>query len=113
MTTCVFCRILSGDLPGRVVYRDAEFAAIEDINPQAPHHLLVVPNAHHPTLAAYSEAEDAQAVGRLFALASRLGRERGPQGYRVVVNDGPLAGQTVDHVHVHVLAGRAMRWPPG
>ncbi|HEV3092832.1 MAG TPA: HIT domain-containing protein [Candidatus Cybelea sp.] len=111
--SCIFCRIASGEIPATAVHRDDDVIVIEDIDPKAPSHLLVMPVSHHATLAELAEADPALA-GRLLALAARLGRERGGAGgYRIVVNTGRDGGQTVDHVHVHVLAGRAMTWPPG
>jgi histidine triad (HIT) family protein len=117
MEGCIFCRIASGEIPARVIYRDDEagVVAIEDVHPQAPTHLLVIPTAHHATLAdAVKNSGDAALATRLLEVASRLGTERGGAGgYRLVVNSGPDGGQTVDHVHLHVLAGRRMTWPPG
>jgi histidine triad (HIT) family protein len=110
---CLFCRIGRGEIPAREVYRDEEIVAIEDINPQAPVHLLVMPLAHYANIGVPAEAREDALVGHLFAVACRLGRERDGDGYRLVVNTGVDGGQTVDHVHVHVLAGRFMEWPPG
>lgn len=110
---CIFCKIATGDIPATPVYRDIDVIAIADINPQAPTHLLVMPIAHHANIGALSDAEDAALMAKLFAVASKLGRERGADGYRLVMNTGADGGQTVDHLHVHVLAGRAMGWPPG
>jgi histidine triad (HIT) family protein len=117
MNECIFCKIAAGEIPARFVFRDDETGvmAIEDVNPQAPAHLLVMPIAHHATLAAAVGRREADAtVRRMFEVASALGTERGGEsGFRLVVNTGPDGGQTVDHVHLHVLAGRAMTWPPG
>lgn len=114
MDDCIFCKIASGAIPASVVYRDAAVVAIEDRNPQAPTHLLVMPVEHFASLVeAASPANDALTAA-LFAVAARLGAERGGAGgFRLVVNTGPDGGQTVGHVHLHVLAGRAMSWPPG
>ncbi|MHB8140366.1 MAG: HIT domain-containing protein [Vulcanimicrobiaceae bacterium] len=109
---CIFCGIASGALPAGVMYRDPELIAFADLNPAAPTHLLVCTIAHYDS-AAQLEERDAALLGRLFAAATRLGRERGGGGFRLVVNTGNDGGQTVDHVHVHVLAGRHMGWPPG
>ncbi len=110
---CVFCKIGRGEIPASVIYRDDDVIAIEDLNPQAPTHLLVMPLAHHGTMHEASLASAALA-GRMIAVASKLGAERGGEsGYRLVVNTGPDGGQTVGHVHLHVLAGRRMTWPPG
>jgi histidine triad (HIT) family protein len=113
---CIFCKIAAGEIPANVVYRSDAVIAIEDLNPQAPTHLLVLPVAHYETLweATGAGAEDKMLVSTLMEVAARLGRERGGAGgFRLVVNTGPDGGQTVDHVHVHVLAGRRLAWPPG
>lgn len=109
---CIFCKISAGEIPAKAVYRDDDVLAIEDLNPQAPVHLLVMPLQHHPNIAAASD-RDGSLVARLLDVAARLGRERGGNGFRLVINTGPDGGQTVDHLHVHVLAGRHMTWPPG
>ncbi len=110
---CIFCKIAAGEIPVTPVYHDDEVLAIADINPQAPTHLLVMPVAHHANIAALSDAGDAALTAKLFAIAAKLGRERGANGFRLVMNTGDDGGQTVDHLHVHLLAGRAMGWPPG
>lgn len=113
MDDCIFCKIVRGEIPAREVYRDDDVVAIEDVNPQAPAHLLVLPIEHHRNVAELA-VNDAALAARLFEAAARIGRERGgEQGFRLVVNTGAHGGQTVDHVHVHVLAGRSMSWPPG
>lgn len=113
MNDCIFCKIASGEVSSKAVYRDEHIIAIEDLNPQAPTHALVIPIAHYATISDLTDADPALA-GRLIATASRLGRERGGAGgFRLVVNTGADGGQTVGHVHVHVLAGRPMTWPPG
>jgi len=109
---CIFCKIGRGEIPANVVYRDDDLVAIEDLAPQAPVHLLVLPLRHYETVAEGAQA-DAALCGRLVAVAAALGAQRGPDGFRLVVNSGPEGGQTVGHVHVHVLAGRALGWPPG
>ncbi|HKE36005.1 MAG TPA: histidine triad nucleotide-binding protein [Candidatus Baltobacteraceae bacterium] len=110
---CIFCKIASGAIPAKAVHRDEDVLAIEDVNPQAPVHLLVMPVRHHSNIAVLSDAGDGTLVGKLLEVASRLGRVRGGDGFRLVINTGPDGGQTVDHLHVHVLAGRHMTWPPG
>ncbi len=114
MDDCIFCKIAAGDVPAEIVYRDENVVAIEDLNPQAPTHLLVIPRDHFPSLVeSTGDGGDALTAG-LFSVAARLGREHGGAGgFRLVVNTGPDGGQTVGHVHVHVLAGRPMAWPPG
>jgi histidine triad (HIT) family protein len=113
MKDCLFCKIAAGEIPAKEVYRDAEVVAIEDINPQAPVHLLVMPVRHFDDAGALADARDDALLGQIIAVASSLGRERGGNGYRLIANTGPDGGQTVPHLHVHVLAGRRMEWPPG
>lgn len=110
---CVFCKIAAGVIPANFAHRDSDVIAISDVNPQAPTHLLVMPVQHVPNFAALVESGDAKLLGQIFTLAARLGAQQGPDGFRAVVNTGPRGGQTVDHLHVHVLAGRHMEWPPG
>jgi histidine triad (HIT) family protein len=112
---CIFCKIAGGEIPAKIVFRNDKVLAIEDVNPQAPVHLLVLPIEHYETLAdATAFAGQDRIATELFEIATRLGNERGGgRGYRLVVNTGPDGGQTVGHLHVHVLAGRRMTWPPG
>jgi histidine triad (HIT) family protein len=110
---CTFCKIASGAIRADEVARDDRAVAFRDLNPQAPHHLLVIPVAHARDLSEFAARHEGADLGHLFALAASLGTRFGPDGYRVVVNEGPQGGQTVFHLHLHVLAGRPMRWPPG
>ncbi len=110
---CVFCKIGAGEIPAKEVYRDDEMIAIDDANPHAPTHLLVMPVAHYADVVGLYDAQAGALASRLLALAAKLGCENGASGFRLVVNTGEEGGQTVDHVHVHVLAGRPMAWPPG
>jgi histidine triad (HIT) family protein len=114
MESCLFCRIVEGEARARVVYSDDRVVAIEDIHPQAPVHLLVIPRQHLPSLKE-ARREDEPLLGRLLTVAAQLARERGleSQGYRTVINSGTFAGQSIHHLHVHVLGGRVFRWPPG
>jgi histidine triad (HIT) family protein len=114
MDDCLFCRIIDRKIPAKIVYEDERAVAIEDINPHAPTHLLVIPRRHLPSLLE-SKAEDEALLGHLFLVAGQLAHERGldPKGYRTVINTGAGAGQTVFHLHVHLLGGRAFHWPPG
>jgi histidine triad (HIT) family protein len=113
MDDCIFCRIAGEEVPANIVARDDGVIAIEDLNPQAPSHVLVLPVAHHATIVDLTRADPTLAA-RLMAVASQLGVQRGGErGFRLVVNTGEYGGQTVDHVHVHVLASRRMSWPPG
>jgi histidine triad (HIT) family protein len=110
---CVFCRIASGDAAARIVHDDGEVLAFRDVHPQAPVHVLVIPRRH---LASLDEArpEDRGLLGRLLLAAQEVARREGIGGaYRIVNNCGPSAGQSVFHVHLHLLGGRAMGWPPG
>jgi histidine triad (HIT) family protein len=109
---CIFCKIAAGQVPVTPVYRDDDLIVINDINPQSPHHLLVMPVRHVENVVELADG-DPELVGKLFRLAAKIGREQAGSGFRLVVNTGAEGGQTVDHVHVHVLAGRLMGWPPG
>jgi len=113
-TNCLFCRIASGEIPAKKVHEDADVVAFHDINPQAPTHVLVIPRKHIPSLDDLSES-DAATIGTTVVRASEIARQlRLPDdGYRLVVNNGEGAGQTVFHIHFHLLGGRAFRWPPG
>jgi histidine triad (HIT) family protein len=110
--SCLFCKIIAGEIPATVVHRDDDVIAIQDVNPQAPTHVLVMPVKHIANLPEFS-SQSPELVAKVMQLAGRIGRERGENGFRAVINTGPEAGQTVDHLHVHVLAGRQMHWPPG
>ncbi len=112
MTNCVFCKIASGEIPATIVKREGNMLAFRDLNPQAPTHLLVIPTTHVGSL---NDAKDPDLLGGLLAFARDLAKDTGidNKGYRVVVNTNPDGGQTVFHLHLHVLGGRSMRWPPG
>jgi histidine triad (HIT) family protein len=111
---CLFCRIAAGQIPSRKVFEAEDLMAFEDINPQAPVHLLVIPRRHIPTLNDLSPADDAL-VGRMHRVAADLAKERGiaDNGYRIVMNCNAHAGQSVWHIHLHLLGGRPLNWPPG
>ena len=111
---CLFCKIRDGKIPSTITYRDDDVFAFKDIGPKAPLHELVVPTRHVATLAD-AKPEDAEMYGRLLVVAAKRAAESGQAagGFRVVMNAGPDAGQSVFHVHLHVLAGRALAWPPG
>jgi len=106
---CIFCRIISGDIPSDILYQDEQVVAFRDINPKAPVHLLLVPRKHIESVAELSE-DEASIMGHLVAVANRLAREAGisEKGYRLVVNSGPEGGQEVPHLHLHLLGGRQM-----
>jgi histidine triad (HIT) family protein len=111
--SCLFCRILRGEIPTKKVYEDAHVFAFEDINPQAPTHVLIIPKKHFAGLKE-AEAADAELIGRCHLAAAQIARQRNiEQGYRTVLNVGPGAGQSVFHLHVHLLGGRPLSWPPG
>ncbi|WP_018872662.1 histidine triad nucleotide-binding protein [Thioalkalivibrio sp. ALJ16] len=114
MSDCVFCKIVAGEIPARVVFEDDTVLAFEDLNPQAPTHVLVIPKKHIATLNDLS-AEDAPVIGAMARAAAGIARDRGfaENGYRTVMNCNQDGGQTVYHIHMHVLAGRALNWPPG
>jgi len=111
---CFFCRIIERKLPARIVHEDELSLAFEDVHPQAPVHLLVIPKKHIASTDSLSDA-DAAVVGHLFLVARDLARARKIEksGYRTVINAGPDAGQSVFHIHLHLLGGRQMSWPPG
>ncbi len=114
MSTCIFCEIAAGNIPAERVYEDDALVAFRDINPGAPVHVLLVPRQHVASLDALGDA-DTELAGRLTLAAARLARQLGiaASGYRVVTNVGPDAGQSVPHLHWHLLGGRALAWPPG
>src|SRR5271170_2778863 len=110
---CLFCKIVAGTIPAKKIFEDEFAVAILDINPQAPVHSLVIPKKHVASLAK-TGAGDKELLGHLLDVARELAKElKLGNGYRVVINTGPNGGQTVDHLHLHVLGGRAMHWPPG
>jgi len=111
---CLFCRIAAGEIPAKKVHEDADVVAFHDINPQAPTHVLVIPRKHIPALDELTEA-DVTTIGTTIVRAAKIARDlRLPEdGYRLVVNNGEGAGQTVFHIHVHILGGRRFGWPPG
>ena len=111
---CLFCRIVAGEIPATQVAADDIVVAIRDISPRAPTHVLVMPRDHIPSAADLTDA-DAELVGHIFAMAARIARSEGiaDGGYRIVTNVGAWGGQTVDHLHFHLMGGRAFTWPPG
>jgi histidine triad (HIT) family protein len=114
MADCIFCKIASGAIPARKVLDEPEMVAFHDLNPGAPVHVLIIPRVHISNLAAASP-EHETVLGRLMLAAPQVAEAAGVRdtGFRVVVNAGPDAGQSVDHLHVHVLGGRSLGWPPG
>lgn len=114
MADCLFCKVIAGEIPGNFVHKDELLVAFNDINPQAPLHVLIVPRRHIATLNDLS-VEDDGLVGAMFRRAAALAKEHGydQRGYRTVFNCNREAGQTVFHIHLHLLAGRGLTWPPG
>ncbi len=110
---CIFCRIMEGKSPASIVYEDNEITAFEDINPQAPIHIVLVPKKHIPGVRDLSQ-NDAHLIGKIYLAAQRIAQEKEIEnGFRIVVNTGEDAGQSVFHLHFHLLGGRRMKWPPG
>ena len=113
MADCIFCKIGKKEIPAKMVYEDDELFAFEDVSPQAPAHILICPRKHYESLG-HAAATDAEVLGRAHLVAAKLAAARGlTGGYRTVINNGAGAGQSVFHLHVHLLGGREFRWPPG
>ena len=114
MSDCLFCKIIAGDIKTTIVHQDNDLVVIKDINPQAPLHVLILPRQHIATLNDLTPANDAL-VGSMFRAAAKLASDHGyaQRGYRTVFNCNSEAGQSVFHIHLHLLAGRPMTWPPG
>ena len=114
MTDCLFCKIIAGEIKGDIAYQDNDLVAIKDINPQAPLHVLIIPRQHIATINDLTAAND-QLLGSMFRAAAALAKQYGyaERGYRTVFNCNSEAGQSVFHIHLHLLAGRPMAWPPG
>jgi histidine triad (HIT) family protein len=112
--TCIFCRIIAGSIPAKLAHEDEHTVAFHDIDPRAPVHVLIIPRKHLPAVDRLDDG-DAELMGRLMLTGRKLARELGvaDSGYRLVINNGPDAGQSVDHVHMHLLGGRPLTWPPG
>jgi histidine triad (HIT) family protein len=112
---CLFCKIVAGEIPAKIVKRDENALAFRDIDPKAPVHLLVIPTQHIAAVRDAAAADGEQLLGRLLAFAAELAAEQGldSDGYRIVANTGRNAGQSVDHLHFHLLGGRKLGWPPG
>ena len=115
MADCIFCKIAAGEIPAKVVRKDADAVAFHDLNPQAPVHVLIIPVRHYGSLRDARGAEGQGVLGRLMAFAAEVATDLGldAKGYRVVTNHGSDGGQSVFHLHLHLLGGRRMGWPPG
>ncbi|MEO8090028.1 MAG: histidine triad nucleotide-binding protein [Gemmatimonadales bacterium] len=115
MADCLFCRIVAGEIPAKIVKRSADVLAFRDIDAKAPVHLLVIPTQHIAAVRDAKGEDGERQLGRLLAFAAEVARDEGldGEGYRIVTNTGRNAGQSVDHLHLHVLGGRKMTWPPG
>lgn len=109
---CIFCKIAGGEIPADMLYEDDEVVAFRDLQPQAPLHFLVIPRKHLAGPAAVT-LDDERLIGKVLRLGAELARNNGRDDFRFIVNNGPQAGQTVFHFHLHVLAGRDLTWPPG
>ena len=114
MTDCLFCKIRDGEIPGEMVYEDDDILAFRDVNPQASTHVLIVPRKHIPTINDL-EVDDVDIVGKMLLAAKSIAASEGvaEDGYRLVMNCNAKAGQTVFHIHLHLLGGRTLTWPPG
>lgn len=112
MADCLFCKIVAKELPSKIVHEDADVVAFHDVDPKAPTHVLVIPRKHVAGLSASTD-EDALLLGRIQRAAAQVAASLGLSSFRVVTNNGRGAGQTVDHLHYHLLGGRPMQWPPG
>jgi histidine triad (HIT) family protein len=113
MSDCLFCKIIAGQIPSKKVYEDERVFAFEDIQPQAPTHVLIIPKQHIVGLKE-AKPEDAEILGYMQLIAAKIGRDRKIEdGYRTVYNVGPRAGQSVFHIHLHLVGGRDLKWPPG
>jgi histidine triad (HIT) family protein len=110
MSECLFCKIAEGELDTEFVYEDDRVVAFNDVNPQAPVHLLIIPREHFESI---QDMSDERLIGHLFFVGKEVAKQLGVDGYRMVVNTGKDAGQAVFHTHLHLLAGRRMNWPPG
>jgi histidine triad (HIT) family protein len=115
MADCIFCKIASGEIPAKIARKTADTVAFYDLNPQAPVHLLIIPTRHFAAVRDAKGAEAEALLGRLLAFAAEIATEHGldADGYRIVTNTGRDGGQTVFHMHLHLLGGRRMSWPPG
>ena len=115
MADCLFCKIVAGEIPAKIVKRTQDAVAFQDVDPKAPTHILVIPTRHVPAVRNANGDDGERMLGRMLTFAAEVASELGldTRGYRIVTNTGPDAGQSVDHLHFHVLGGRRLTWPPG
>jgi histidine triad (HIT) family protein len=115
MADCIFCRIANGEIPAQIVRKSPDAVAFHDLTPQAPTHVLIIPTKHYPSLRDATGPDGEAVLGKLMAFAAQVAADLGLDtgGYRIVTNTGPDAGQSVFHLHLHLLGGRRMAWPPG
>jgi histidine triad (HIT) family protein len=112
MKDCIFCKIASKEIPSKIVFEDEELIAFHDISPQAPVHIIIIPRTHIETLEMINE-KNYDVTGKLILAASKIAKALKLEGYRIVLNCNEIAGQSVFHIHLHLLGGRPMHWPPG
>lgn len=114
MSECIFCKIINGDIPATKVYEDDKVIAFNDVNPQSPTHVLIIPKEHIPSTNNIDE-NNSNIISHIFVVINKIAGEKGlsNQGYRIVNNCGEFGGQSVDHIHFHLLGGRQLQWPPG
>jgi histidine triad (HIT) family protein len=114
MSDCIFCKIVSKEIPAEIVAEGDHVVAFRDINAQAPTHVQIIPKKHVPHITAFDPGSDTDWLAELFSVANRIAEQEGlDKGFRLVINNGPLSGQSVFHVHLHILGGRQLGWPPG
>ena len=114
MTSCIFCKIVNKEIPSKIIYEDEKVLAFEDVAPQSPVHILIIPKKHYSTILDVEETT-AELIGHVFMIAKKIAKQKGfaEKGFRIVMNCNTEGGQTVYHLHFHLLAGRQMQWPPG
>ncbi len=110
MGECIFCKIGSGEIPVEFLYEDETVVVFKDVNPQSPFHILVIPREHYKSI---KEVEDRDLIGKLFVVGNKIAKDNMIESFRYIINTGEEAGQTVFHLHLHLLGGRKMGWPPG
>ncbi|WP_352419850.1 histidine triad nucleotide-binding protein [Proteiniborus sp.] len=114
MSECIFCKIINGDIPASKIYEDDKVVAFNDLNPQSPTHILIIPKQHIPSVNNIDE-NNSHIISHIFVVINKIAKEKGlsKKGYRIVNNCGEFGGQSVEHIHFHLLGGRQLQWPPG